>query len=69
MAMQLLLLVEYNDYTYQVIKCNSTDGAAKHIERLKKDSTVASLELIDAQTLMIWDNPAAFESWIDETEL
>lgn len=67
--MQLLLLVEYNDYTCQVIKCDSKDYAAKHIERLKKDSAVASLELIDAQTLMIWVNPAAFESWIDETEL
>ena len=67
--MQLLLLVEYTDYTYQVIKCNSKDDAAKYIERLKKDSAVASLELIDAQTLMLWDNPAAFESWIDETEL
>lgn len=67
--MQPIILVEYNDYTYQVIKCDSKDDANNRIVRLKKDSTVASLELIDAQTLMIWDNPAAFESWIDETEL
>ena len=67
--MQLIILVEYNDYTYQVVNCDSRDDANNRIERLKKESTVASLELIDAQTLMIWDNPAAFESWIDETEL
>ena len=67
--MQLIILVEYNDYTYRVVNCDSRDDANNRIERLKKESTVASLELIDAQTLMIWDNPAAFESWIDETEL
>jgi len=69
MTMQLLILVEYTDYTYQVIKCDSRDDADNRIDRIKKDSTVASLELIDAKTLVIWDNPAAFEIWIDETEL
>jgi hypothetical protein len=67
---QLILLVEFNDLAAQIIRCSTNEEADYHFNRLKKDSSVLTLELVDAITISSWDNPSpSIECWFDETEL
>lgn len=70
MNSNLIIIAQHNDFTHHVIRCSSSDETWYHTERLKKDSSVLSIELINAQTLSRWDNPAPDGwSWVDEEEL
>lgn len=66
----LIVIVTFNDYTCSVTRRASIEEANSYIETVKQDSSVVSIELVNATTYSYWDNPSpSLECWIDETEL